>query len=168
MMKAMAEYAILSALSVLLIFGCAGTRTAKEGDTVKINYTGTLEDGSEFDSSRDREPLEFTIGSGQVIPGFNDAVIGMKVGEKKTITIPPEEAYGPHNEQMVITIPRSQFPPDMELTVGQQIQSQQPGGRIMRATVLELSPDSVKIDANHPLAGKTLTFDIELVEIKKT
>ncbi len=141
---------------------------AKQGDTVKIHYTGKLEDGSVFDTSIDRDPLQFTIGENQVIPGFEKGVTGMEINESKTITIPMDEAYGPHREEMVLNIPRDQFPPDIEPKIGQQLQLSQANdqtGRTMIAIVTQLSESNVTTDANHPLAGETLIFDIQLIEI---
>ena len=138
---------------------------ASNGDSVKIHYTGTLDDGSQFDSSAGREPLEFTIGSGQVIPGFEEAVTGMSVGEKKKVRIEPAQAYGERNEEMVQEVPRHVMPEDMELEVGMPLQAQGPDGQVFNLTVIEFSDDSVRLDGNHPLAGQALTFDIELVEI---
>jgi len=138
---------------------------AKTGDTVKIHYTGTLEDGTEFDSSAGREPLEFEMGSGQVIPGFDTAVDGMSIGESKTVTIPPGEAYGDRHDQLVQQVPKSALPDDMKPEVGMQLQSQSPEGQVMNLVVVEVEEESITVDANHPLAGKALTFAIELVEI---
>lgn len=138
---------------------------AKSGDTVKIHYTGTLDDGSEFDSSAGREPLEFSIGGGRVIAGFNSAVDGMTVGESKTVTIPAGEAYGERHEQMIQQVPKTALPDDMKPEVGMQLQSQDPDGQIINVVVSEVSADTVTLDGNHPLAGKALTFAIELVEI---
>lgn len=134
-------------------------------DTVRVHYTGTLNDGTIFDSSRQREPLEFTMGQGQLIPGFEKAVEGMQVGDSATVTIPADEAYGDVREDMVVEVARTQFPPDIEPEVGMQLQVQQPNGMPMGVTVREVSELTVTLDANHPLAGQTLTFDIELVEI---
>ncbi len=141
------------------------TATAKVGDTVKVHYTGTLEDGSVFDTSIGREPLQFTIGEGQMIPGFENGVIGMKLGESKTITIPEDQAYGPHYEELVLVISRDQLPEGMEPEVGQRLQTAQPNGQIIIVTITEVSESTVTVDANHRLAGKTLTFEIQLVEI---
>lgn len=138
---------------------------AKNGDTVKVHYTGTLEDGSVFDSSREREPLEFTLGKGQLIPGFEDAVRGMAVGDKTTTKIPADKAYGPVREEMVARVGKDQFPEGIEPEVGQQLQVPQQGGGIIVVTVTEVDDTQVTLDANHPLAGKDLTFEIEVVEI---
>ncbi len=138
---------------------------AKPGDTVKVHYTGKLEDGTVFDTSANRDPLQFTIGEGQIIPGFEQAVVGMNPGESKTIKILTDDAYGPHREEMVLVIDRNQLPVDLIPEVGQQLQSRQPDGQIIVVTVIAVSESSVTVDANHPLAGKDLTFDIQLVEI---
>lgn len=138
---------------------------AKSGDTVRIHYTGTLDDGSVFDSSRQRDPLEFTLGAGQVIPGFDAAVTGMNVGDTKTTTIPPENAYGPHNPEGLQPFPKDKFPEDMEIAPGTRLQLQTPEGQPMMVTVAEVNEEEVILDANHPLAGKDLTFEVELVEI---
>jgi FKBP-type peptidyl-prolyl cis-trans isomerase 2 len=140
---------------------------AKEGDTVKVHYTGTLEDGTVFDSSRKRDPLEFTIGDGNIIPGFEEAVVGMVEGESKTIAIPPEEAYGMHQDEMVMSVGRDQLPPDLKPEIGQQLQSRQSDGQIAVFLVTEVDETSITVDANHPLAGKELTFEIELMEISE-
>ena len=138
---------------------------AKSGDTVKIHYTGTLDDGSQFDSSAGRDPLEFTVGSGQVIPGFDKAVEGMSVGEKKSINIACADAYGEHHEQMVQEVPNSALPTGMKPEVGMGLQAQSQDGQPIALTVTAVGEDSITVDANHPLAGKDLNFDIELVEI---
>lgn len=138
---------------------------AKSGDTVRIHYTGTLDDGSVFDTSRERDPLEFTLGSGQVIPGFDDAVTGMSVGDRKSTTIPSDRAYGPLNPEARHPFPKDKFPPDMTIELGSQLQLQTPEGQPMMVTVAEINDDNIVLDANHPLAGKDLTFDVELVEI---
>ncbi len=138
---------------------------AQNGDTVKIHYTGTLEDGTVFDSSEGHDPLEFTLGSGQVIVGFEEAVTGMKSGDKKTVNIPAEKAYGQRNEEMILQAPRDQVPSDIDPEVGQQLQMGGPGGETVVVRVTEVTEEHVTLDANPPLAGKDLTFDIELVAI---
>ena len=140
-------------------------QTAKVGDTVKVHYTGTLTDGSAFDSSIGREPLQFTLGEGQMIPGFEQAVIGMELGETKTVTIPADQAYGPYYEERVFVISRDQLPAGMEPEVGQKLQMQSTSGQITIVTVTVVSETNVTLDANHELAGKDLTFEIQLVEI---
>ena len=137
---------------------------AEIGNDVKVHYTGRLENGTEFDSSRNREPLEFTLGEGQLIPGFEKAVVGMMQGDSKTITIPAEQAYGPYHEEMVLDMPRNQFPDHIKPALGQELQMQQ-GDHTINVTITEISTESVKLDANHPLAGEDLIFDIELVSI---
>nr|WP_088888765.1 peptidylprolyl isomerase [Leptolyngbya ohadii] len=138
---------------------------AQHGDTVKVHYTGKLEDGTVFDSSVDREPLEFKIGAGNLIPGFEQAVVGMAEGESKTETISTENAYGSYAEEMVITVDRSDMPADMEPQVGQQLHLQQSDGQIIPVIVTDVSKATVTLDANHPLAGENLTFEIQLVAI---
>lgn len=138
---------------------------AKKGDTVKIHYTGRLSDGMIFDSSDGREPLEFTLGSGQVIPGFDKGVAGMGVGEKKTIEIPMAEAYGAPREEMIAVIERSQFPEDMEIEIGQQLQLGDSPENSILVTITKINSKEVTLDGNHPLAGKDLIFDLQLVSI---
>jgi len=138
---------------------------AKDGDKVRIHYTGKLTDGTQFDSSTGRDPLEFVLGSGMVIPGFNDAIDGMEVGAKITAIIPAEKAYGPRQEDMVIQVEKTQFPPDMELTIGESFAIPQPDGRQAILVITQVTDSHVTLDANHHLAGKDLVFDIELVEI---
>jgi len=138
---------------------------AKAGDTVRLHYKGTLDDGSVFDSSEGRDPLEFTIGSGQILPGLDKAIPGMKVGDEKTVKIDAAEAYGPHNPAARQAVPRSNVPDTIELAVGLQLQAQTEGGQMMTVTVVEFSDAEVVLDANHPLAGKDLTFEIQLTGI---
>jgi peptidylprolyl isomerase len=138
---------------------------AKPGDTVKIHYTGRLDDGTVFDSSANGEPLEFTLSGGEVIPGFDQAVVGMSPGESKTEKISMDQAYGPYREEMVIEVNRQQLPPDLQPEVGQQLQVQQENGQLIPVLVTEVTESQVTLDANHPLAGEDLTFDIQLVEI---
>lgn len=138
---------------------------AKNGDKVKVHYTGKFEDGKVFDSSIEREPLEFTIGKGQVIQGFEEAVEGMNPGESKSAEISAEKAYGPHRKEMVTAVKRNRFPADIDPKVGQRLQLRQADGKTIRVTVTNVSESEVTLDANHPLAGKNLTFDIKLVEI---
>ncbi len=138
---------------------------AKTGDNVKIHYTGTLDDGTVFDSSRERAPLEFTLGSGSVIAGFDEAVTGMEVGENKSISIPPEKAYGERSDQNVMEINRDLLPPDVTPEVGMRLQAAGKNGDVAVVQVAEVKDDTLTIDANHQLAGETLNFDLELVEI---
>jgi len=139
---------------------------AKNGDTVIIHYTGRLQDGTVFDSSSGREPLQFVIGSGQVIPGFDNAVTGMKKGEKKTADIPCQQAYGDRNPSMVIVVDRKHVPPEIDPEIGQRLQLGSPGGELLTVTVIKVDEENITLDANPPLAGEDLTFDIELVEIR--
>jgi peptidylprolyl isomerase len=138
---------------------------AKHGDTVCVHYTGTLSDGTVFDSSADREPLCFTIGAGEVIPGFDAGVTGMAVGESKTITIPAVQAYGLHREELVVTFERAAFPDDLEPAVGQHLQLTMQDGSPIMVLVTAVSDDGVTLDANHFLAGKDLTFALSLQSI---
>jgi FKBP-type peptidyl-prolyl cis-trans isomerase 2 len=138
---------------------------AKSGDKVKVHYTGKLEDNTVFDSSKDRPPLEFTIGSGSIIPGFENAVIGMETGQSKTFTIPPDEAYGQPRDELKMEVNKSDFPDDITPEVGQQLQMKRADGNVINVVVANMEGEKVTLDANHPLAGKALTFDIELVEI---
>lgn len=137
----------------------------KSGDTVKVHYTGTLDDGSVFDSSAGRDPLQFKVGSGQVIAGFEEAVTGMAVGEKKTVMIPCSKAYGEVQDDLVMTVPQAQVPADLKLEVGMLLEVGGANGELLRVTVIEMNEDSVILDANPPLAGKDLTFALELVAI---
>ena len=155
-------------LGLMLFTGCGGgnsDRAAQNGDNVTVNYTGSLQDGTVFDTSIGKTPLTFTIGAGQMITGFNDAVIGMKVGEKKTVTLPPEQAYGYYRNDLIITIDRSKFSSVANLAVGQQVQLQNSSGQTFVAKIIEIGSSTVTVDANPELAGKTLTFEIELVSI---
>jgi peptidylprolyl isomerase len=138
---------------------------AKSGDKVKIHYSGKLDDGTQFDSSEGREPLEFDIGSGQVIPGFEKAVEGMSVGESKSFSIPPEEAYGPRHEQLVQDVPSSALPEGLTPAVGMQLQGTGGDGQTMHMVITDVKDDAITVDGNHPLAGQVLNFDIELVAI---
>jgi peptidylprolyl isomerase len=137
----------------------------KSGDTVRIHYTGTLKDGTTFDSSSGRDPLEFTVGSGQIIPGLDVALPGMSVGDKKKVDIECKDAYGPINPEMRQTVPREGIPDEIPLDLGTRLQMQTPDGQAVPVTVVEVSDSDVTLDANPPLAGQDLTFDIELVEI---
>ena len=138
---------------------------AKKGDNVKIHYKGTLQDGTVFDSSEGRDPLGFTVGSGQVITGFDEAVMGMSEGEAKNVTIPVEKAYGPRNDELVMPVPLSQVPEDLNPEVGQQLQMGGPDGQPVIVSVVDITDEHIMLDANPPLAGEDLTFDIELVAI---
>jgi FKBP-type peptidyl-prolyl cis-trans isomerase 2 len=156
-------------LAVMLVTGCSSAiQQAKTGDTVKVHYTGRLRDGTVFDTSVGSEPLEFTLGQGQIIPGFEQAVIGMQVGESKTVTIPVDQAYGPRRDDMILEVSRDELPDDLEPTVGMYLQMNQGNGGIIIVPITEVSETTIKIDANHPLAGQDLTFDIKLVGIGKS
>jgi peptidylprolyl isomerase len=137
---------------------------AKKGDNVKVHYTGKLDDGTVFDSSEGKDPLEFQMGDSQVIPGFEDAVKGMNPGDKKTFKIPSDQAYGACREDLVAQITREQFPDHITLEVGQQLQIPQEEGQPLMVRITEVTEEAVTLDANHPLAGEDLTFEIELVE----
>jgi len=138
---------------------------ARQGDTVHIHYTGRLMDGTMFDSSRDRDPLEITLGQGMVIPGFEKAVEGMSVGDQKTARIPVDEAYGPRRDELVMEVPRDRLPDGLDPQPGQQLRMQTPDGQAVPVIVAEAGERSIRIDANHPLAGEDLEFDLLLVKI---
>jgi len=146
---------------------------AKQGDRVKVHYTGKLTDGEVFDSSECADdgcgcgtgPLEFTIGTGEVIPGFEEAVVGMGPGEEKTVTIPVDKAYGPRMEEMVAVVGRSELPADLDPVVGQQLEVTQQDGHSFPVLITEVTDTTVTLDANHPLAGRDLIFQLRLVEI---
>lgn len=139
---------------------------AKKGDKVKVHYHGKLTNGNTFDSSEGREPLEFEIGGGMVIAGFDDGVTGMIIGEKKTINIPADQAYGPKQEEMIMEFPKDRFPADMVPEVGMQLNMSNGSGQNFPVVIIELKEEIVVLDANHPLAGEELVFDLELVEIE--
>ncbi|MEX1147210.1 MAG: peptidylprolyl isomerase [Sphingomonadales bacterium] len=141
---------------------------AQSGDTVRVHYTGRTDNGQEFDSSRDRDPLEVTLGQGQVIPGFESALVGMDSGDSKTVTIPEAEAYGPRREELVHEVPRSDIPDEIELEPGRQLLAHTPDGNQLQLMVQAVTDTAVTVDANHPLAGENLTFDLEMVEIVKS
>lgn len=138
---------------------------AKSGNTVRVHYTGTLNDGSQFDSSIGRDPLQITLGQGQVIPGFEEALIGMAPGDNKTVTIGADEAYGPRRDELVHKVEREQIPDEVDCEVGSLLQATAPDGSVLRLQVIESDAESVTLDANHPLAGEDLTFDLEMVEV---
>ncbi len=164
-MKKRSIFILLGLLSIfVLMTGCAAA-IAREGNTVQVNYTGKFADGSVFDSSSGQGPLEFTLGEGRIIPGFENAVIGMKVGEKKTVLIPASDAYGPYRPELTLEVPLTQLPKDMTPQVGQQLQSRTDNGSVLVVIITKVTETSVIVDANHPLAGKDLTFDIELLKI---
>ncbi len=137
----------------------------KKGDTVKVHYTGKLESGKEFDSSLDRQPLQFEVGAGRVIKGFEDAVVGLEVGEKKTVKIPSKHAYGSYDENLLIEIPKKNVPEGITPEVGMKLQLVNQQGQAAHVVVTEIHDETVKLDANHPLAGKALVFDLEVLEI---
>jgi|WetSurMetagenome_2_1015567.scaffolds.fasta_scaffold794323_2 peptidylprolyl isomerase len=154
--------------ALVILSGCGGNATvAKTGDTVKVHYTGTLSDNTQFDSSVGRDPLQFTIGSGQVIKGFDDGVNGMKVGEKKKITIPAADAYGEYRDDLVFDISTAQLAEGVTPSVGLKLVMTQQDGTKVQVTIKAVNGDKITLDANHELAGKDLTFELELVEIVK-
>lgn len=138
---------------------------AKNGDILKVHYTGKLENGKIFVTTKGGTPLEVTIGNGKFLPGFEKGIIGMETGETKTIILPPEEAYGPRREELVVDVKKSDFPHDITPNIGQQLQARQKDGSVINVIVTHIDENTVTLDANHPLAGKTLTFDIQLVEV---
>lgn len=138
---------------------------AKPGDTIRMHYTGSLADGTTFDSSEGRDPLEFQLGSGQIIPGLDQGVTGMEVGDSKKVVIEPAEAYGDRDPSRIQAVPREQIPEHIPTDPGTQLQMQTPDGQTMPVVVAEVNESEVTLDANHPLAGQQLTFDVELVEI---
>ena len=140
------------------------TETIQPGDTIAVDYTGKLENGEVFDSSEGKTPLTFTVGAGMLIPGFDNAVVGMKKGDSKTVTIPPEQGYGPRNEEAVVEIPRAHIPDDIPLSEGLELQLQDPNGRPVPARVAQITEETVTMDINHFLAGQTLVFDITIAE----
>ena len=140
--------------------------TAQMGNRVRVHYTGRLDDGEVFDSSEGGTPLAFTIGNGQVIPGFENGVVGMAPGDTKTVRIPCADAYGERRDEGVMRVPKGEFPPDMLLEVGSSVQGQQQSGQVVTFTIVGVTDEEVTLDANHPLAGKDLTFDLTLVSIE--
>jgi peptidylprolyl isomerase len=138
---------------------------AKQGDHVKVHFTGKMENGEVFASSQNHEPLEFSVGDGTVLPGVDKAVEGMSLGQRKTITLNPQEGFGETAESLIMTVDRAQFPEGFELKEGMELHVPQPDGSVIFFKILQLFDDKVKLDANHPLAGKTLTFDLELLEV---
>ncbi|HKP87381.1 MAG TPA: peptidylprolyl isomerase [Blastocatellia bacterium] len=137
----------------------------KEGDNVSLHYTGTLDDGTVFDSSEGGEALNFTIGSGQVIPGFEYGIVGMDLGETKEISIEPDQAYGEYHEELVKVVPREAFPPDVTPNVGMAFELELPSGQAMPVRIIDIEGDEVTLDANHLLAGETLNFKVRVVSI---
>jgi len=155
---------ILIGLPALLI-SCSGEKVVKDGNTIKAHYAGHFEDGTEFASSYGRDPVEFVIGSGSFIPGFEIGFIGMAVGEKKSVMVPPMEGYGDLHKELIATVPIAIFPDTLTLDSGLYLEMQRPDGTPFNVIITNVLGDSVMVDANHPLAGKTLIFDLELVEI---
>jgi len=141
-------------------------QAVKNGDTVRVHYHGRLTNGTTFDSSEGREPLEFKVGAGMVIKGFDNGVVDMTIGEKRTLNIPVEEAYGPKNDELIMEFPKSNIPSDLNPQVGMDLQMSNPQGQVFPVKVAAVGEESITLDANHPLAGEALIFDIELVEIK--
>lgn len=141
------------------------SKEVEKGDVVSVHYVGKLENGTVFDSSKEREPVKFKVGDASIIPGFEQAILGMKEGEKKTIKITSEQAYGPHMKELVSDVEKTNFPPDINPEVGLQLELKQPEGPAIIVTITHISDDKVTLDANHPLAGKNLIFDIELLNI---
>ena len=167
MLKKLCVVTLVIVLGMLSVTGCSGKENlpmVKDGDTVKVHYKGTLDDGSVFDTSRGGEPLEFILGAGSMIEGFDKAVNGMQVGEVKTVTIPADEAYGPHRDDLMLVIERGNLPEDLEPSIGQQLEMTRTDGLVFTVIVTDVSDASITVDANHILAGKDLTFEIELVE----
>jgi FKBP-type peptidyl-prolyl cis-trans isomerase 2 len=156
-------------LGAILISGCNADQDAaqaKNGDLVEVHYTGTLENGTVFDTSEGRDPLKFTLGAGQMISGFDQAVLGMKIGELKTVTIPADEAYGPYSDDLLIVINREDLPAGMDPYVGQQLQGPRPGGGTGIGIISNVTDTTITLDFNHRLAGEDLTFEIELMSIQ--
>lgn len=141
--------------------------SAQKGDKVQVHYVGKLDDGGVFDSSINSNPLEFTIGDGSIIPGFEEAVIGLQEGDKKTFVVKSEDAYGPYYNERVIVINKSQLPPDLDPQTGDRLQGQQPDGSVVLFSVIDKNGDEITLDGNHPLAGKNLNFEIELIKIQQ-
>jgi len=163
-------YLLLAVMIVpvlVLAAGCGGAALANKGDIVKVDYTGTLSDGTQFDSSIGKQPLQFTVGAGQMIAGFDAAVLGMKVGEKKTVTIPAAQAYGALDESLIFEVDRANLPANINPQIGMKLQMTQNDGSTVVVTIKEVNELTVVMDANHELAGKDLTFEITLVEIVK-
>ena len=160
-------------LMPIVIAGCDtvsdttnGDRVVKYGDTVHLEYVGRLDDGTTFDTSRGREPLVFTLGDEEMLPAFENGILGMRVGEKKTFTIPAEQAYGLYYPEKVVVFPRTMIPQDITPEVGMQLQQTQEDGSVIIATIIEVNEDSITLDANFPLAGEDLTFEVELLQIE--
>ncbi len=157
---------ILISLLIGTMPGCKA-KVVQPGDVVKVHYTGTLDDGSVFDSSEGRDPLEFTVGAGQLIKGFDEAVIGMKVGEVKTVTIPAADAYGEYDDELILEFPQDELPEGVDPSVGDYVQLGLSDGSVMAVPVIEVTETTVVVDANNKLAGKDLTFKIEVIELTR-
>ena len=160
--------AILVIMAAIVVAGCdaaSGDRVVKNGDTVTLEFIGTLDNGETFDTSLGEEPLVFTLGEGEMVPAFENAILGMKVGEIKKFTIPAEEAYGPYYQEYVLEVPRSDIPDDIVPVIGMQLQQVQEDGTIVVATITKVTEETVTLDANHALAGRDLTFEVELLDI---
>jgi len=160
-------FVLMSAALVFAIVSCSGELRAKDGDNIKAHYTGHFEDGTEFASSYGHDPVEFAIGSSTFIPGFEIAFIGMAPGDRKSVTVPPMEGYGDLHSELIATVPKTIFPDTLPLDSGLYLEMQRPDGTPFNVVITNVMEDSVTVDANHPLAGKTLVFDIELIEIVK-
>ena len=158
---------LMAISAMILVLGCEKEEVIKQGSKIKVAYEGSLADGSVFDKSEEGQPLEFTVGRGAVIPGFDKAVLGMKLNEKKEFTVPPEEAYGQRNEELFRKVPPTFFPDDMTPQVDMMLSLQDERGRPFPGTITEITQDSITIDLNHPLAGKELTFKVEIVGIEQ-
>ena len=141
-------------------------KDAQAGDLVSVHYTGKLVNGEVFDSSRDRDPLEFTLGNRKLLTGFEEGVVGMKPGESKSVTLKPAEAFGDRREDLVVELPKDEFPEHIDPSVGLQLEMKNPSGANLTVVITEVGENSVTLDGNHPMAGKTVVFDIELLEIK--
>jgi peptidylprolyl isomerase len=153
-------------IATIAVFGCGEGEAAEDGDTVYVHYMGTLNDGSQFDSSIGKDPLKFVLGAGNMISGFENAVRGMKVGETKTVTLSPDEAYGQHREELMLKISRDELPEGQEPQVGQILRITQSNGQTIQKPIVEVTETYIIVDVNHELAGKELTFKIELVKIE--
>lgn len=141
------------------------SQAAAQGKTVRFHYTGSLADGTVFDSSMEREPLQITLGAGQIIPGVDQALTGMAPGDDKTVTVEAEKAYGPHRDELIHEVGRERLSPEMKVDVGDRLEGTDASGRRLQLTVIEVNDEAVKLDANHPLAGEDLTFELKLVEV---
>jgi len=157
---------MLFTAGIMLLSGCDNTPAVKAGDTIKVEYKGSLEDGTVFDQNQEGQPLEFTVGSGQLIPGFDRAVVGMKLEETKTVTLPAEDAYGMPAPSLIRNFPKTSFPDNFEPEIGMDITMQDQSGRPVPAKIAGITEDEIAIDLNHPLAGKTLVFDIKVIGIQ--